>query len=47
MECARQGCNKEALAGSSYCKEHLELDKENVDKEEADDGGGEGGEGGE
>jgi len=47
MECARQGCDREALAGSNYCKTHLELDKANVDNEEEDEGGSEGGEGGE
>ena len=47
MECARQGSQSEARAGSNYCKEHFELDKANVDKEEGDEGGSEGGEGGE
>ncbi len=47
MECARQGCDREAIAGSNYCKAHFDLDKANVDKEEEDEGGGEGGEGGE
>ncbi len=47
MECARQGCDKEAIAASNYCKAHFDLDKANIDKEEEDEGGGEGGEGGE
>ncbi len=47
MECVRQGCDREAIAGSNYCKEHFDLDKANVDKEEEDEGGGEGGENGE
>ncbi len=47
MECARQGCDKEAIAGSNYCKAHFDLDKANVDKEEEEEGGGEGGEGSE
>lgn len=45
MECAKQGCDKEVIAGSNYCKEHFELDKANVDTEE-DGGSGEGGDGG-
>ncbi len=44
MECTRQGCNSEAIAGSNYYKAHFDLNKANVDKEE---GSGEGGEGGE
>ena len=47
MECARQDCNKDALAGSNYCKEHLELDKANVDNKDDDEGGDGQGEGGE
>ncbi len=31
MECARQGCDKEAIAASNYCKAHFDLDKVNVD----------------
>lgn len=44
MECARQGCDKETIAGSNYCKAHFDLDKANVDNAEGDEGGGEGGE---
>ncbi|NIO10845.1 MAG: hypothetical protein GTO40_23695 [Deltaproteobacteria bacterium] len=47
MECAKQGCHKEPLVGSNYCKDHYELDKANVDKEEHDDDGGAGEGGGE
>ncbi len=44
MECARQGCDREAIAGSNYGKAHFDLDKANVDKEEEVEDGGEGGE---
>ncbi len=44
MECARQGYDKETIAGSNYCKAHFDLDKANVDNAEGDEGGGEGGE---